>query len=515
MNEQDVELLLRRWYQHEVDTGKPVPQALRARMLGVPLAYPRAGAAHSGRLVLIAAVALLGTTLLALAVAMGGQLFRLPSAVVSPSPDPTTTPSPSLAAGEGPSVEPIGCAATLDDGVLLMLRQGEAGPGTRDTEMTVFDDGRVVKGRLEQLDIGEQWQQRRLSEGGVTRLLDLIEAAELPNCLRVSAGNPTNLVVARPEAAPLAVSAGSDRGLRPPTDGEEARLAELLAQIDDLDAWLSSDDWLDADWLPYQPRWQVWIEIEPGYSNCRLPNITGSNCFTPGDDVQLPGNTDLTTFGDLHPAQPNQPYGYRCGEVSLLEAEEIVSTLHLVTDDPRDPRVRAYIVGRALLTISVRSFLPHETACEREPQPARVPPEAPPDALPELDPCSYVPTLPQVLFHRGTRGLRTEHWASCYLWLEHGDIDVWMRARPTTAEEAAAHVASIFGEVGVVTEVAGDAVLFTNACFTDTSGCLPAIAISAEPYLFVIEVGSGEVLDEMRPVAEAIRDNLANMENEP
>jgi hypothetical protein len=63
--------------------------------------------------------------------------------------------------------------------------------------------------------------------------------------------------------------------------------------------------------------------------------------------------------------------------------------------------------------------------------------------------------------------------------------------------------------------VAGDAVLFTNACFTDTSGCLPAIAISAEPYLFVIEVGSGEVLDEMRPVAEAIRDNLANMENEP
>jgi len=297
------------------------------------------------------------------------------------------------------------------------------------------------------------------------------------------------------------------------TPAESESLRQLFADIADLDAFIADAGWLDAAWEPLGQRWMIRIDIDPGpYAGCSDPG-RGEPCPAYGHSIKLPGGTSLTTFGNLYEAgdSPLISADYRCGTVSESEAAELISRLHLSLDPQADNHYREFWLDGPLYEISVDRRPLHDHGCE---PPSPSPLSAPGDALSELDPCAYVPddtkrALAPWGVH-GERGLRTADWAHCSLWTDRIEFAAYLRSRPTTTAEADTFMYSAFGEAVAVDRRATGSV-YTNICFPDRPGCRSAVALSVEPYFFVLRTSSTLSSDfpPLLELAEGILGDLA------
>jgi hypothetical protein len=87
-----------------------------------------------------------------------------------------------------------------------------------------------------------------------------------------------------------------------------AALAELDADLQDLESWISADDWATPAWEPYQP---TDLRLLVANVDAEPPNPDGLD----SDPLPWPGTTAPDELGD-----PSQVQDFRCGVVSGDEA---------------------------------------------------------------------------------------------------------------------------------------------------------------------------------------------------
>jgi hypothetical protein len=351
------------------------------------------------------------------------------------------------------------------------------------SELRVMADGWVMEGKAPELVLGDEWRQRRLSAAGLEQLLATVDAAALPNCTADANGAVQELTVVRSGKPIFSARTGSP-GHRTPNPAERLSLHHLMEQLADVDALIAPEHWIGPQWQPYPPNWMVSILFDPGrYRQCQNRGL--GPCTSSGVEIELPGGTDLLTFGD---PQEGGEVPARCGLISEAEAHELVERLHLDFDVDASNYMKDYWIDGAIYSLSLFAQLPHQPGCT-----ARVPgpgPAVPDDAFVELNPCHFAPAEAreqlEITREIGSSGLKTSDWASCWLYAGHGDLWISMRSRPTTSAEADTYARSLFGTEGIVFDRLADRTIYRNVCSAGVASCHTAVAISVDPYFFVL-----------------------------
>lgn len=499
MTERDLEKRLRAWYQPETGEDQYAPSSLRARVAVIPdVALPGALSAGQRRLLLIAAMAMLGGLLIGSAIAVGSGWLRLPL------PQDTSN---SLSFADEPLFT---CGRTLDDGLLLRYVTPGSGDLPREGgQLHLYADGLLVRGPGDEYPAGvdASWSQRRLAPRGVESMLDAVRRADLPDCRTVNDGSVTQgdrTLRARVggEVLSISIGDGSYGELRPTTPEESESARSLITQLEDPDSWIAADAWIDQQWQPYVPeRWELQISIDSGGSGeCA---VQAYGCLPSGRDIVLPDGSSLVTFGEYFPLrwveEDSFRPAYRCGVVSTADAEEIAAMLDIASDNI-DGAGRTFAYGNDELRVSMDGLLPHQTGCEDFAVTAPTPAPSPAaDLVVPANACDYLPSSVVEEWPSQFPG-HGEHWSACFYFSRGApDLVLSVRTRRTTAKEAASYVRSLFGDQEIIPQEIASGTAWFNGCGSPAAGCASAVAVSAEPYLFVIQ-SEGD----LRILAEAL-----------
>jgi hypothetical protein len=454
MNERQLEQILTARFHAEADEAAAAPTALYASVAGIPgsLSYPAPRFGSRRSLFLLAAATVLLAATVGGALAMGSGLIRPPWI-----PD---------------GLIPIGgaCAPTLADGVVLEFRHDRPTVGIPPVE--VYEDGVVLRRQL------SGWEQRRLTEDGVKHLVEDIEASTPLNCdtIYLPEGDDFGDTVIVRRANGIGQLQLGPGYLRPALSTPESQAAarSIVGRFVDPDLSLPPSDWVDAEWGSYiAERYVVEVGIFQGWQEMA------------GWDVTLPDGSTLRTFGESQ-ASGAELADSRCGVVSGDEAQGILTALNLGpltqfsssilriggADRPGDS---GYLI--------IQAILPHERGADLGCSAAPDSPQPVPGVNPALvgvDPCLVVPynsLLDEVPYD-------DNGWLRCE-YLTYLGGEVYLRNRPTTANEALELVKRMFGEGFTQTQV-GERSVYFNECLRSPVPCTPAIAIADDPYFMVL-----------------------------
>jgi hypothetical protein len=418
----------------------------------------------------------------------------------------------------------VGCPATLPDGQIAEVaisRDGLAGPSDSDPPagvvLRLYDDGLLLTsgyGRTQrQVEAGESGMTaRRLSRTGMAFFTGAIEQGAFgAGCNDRYVDRPTVTVTLRSANGRVAGARwGKDNVVRVMTPAELAVVAGLESNLLDLDAWLPADAWVDEVERQYAPqRWELNVQQSDTESLGRGdvdPRVST-------DGMTLPDGRSLLDFGEpyLQPAQadggPPEVRG-RCAVVDPAEAESI----------------RQAFTARGLpvynqhwwftdAAVMVTPLRPELNGCPQLPGREAVAQPTPTATaivgdLGAIDPCSHFSPstfeaaqvrlgaapgpLPESLWEEWLSPLGPEFRTCRYATEEPqhmwAAVTVDSRTVPTSTNQARELVHALFGAEAAEIDVAGRQV-WTNGCQGgDLGSCIPAIAISDQPYFVVVLV---------------------------
>jgi hypothetical protein len=517
MTKQGMDELLRRWHHDEYDERR-ASGSLRASVLAIPDDVPHPATAPGlQRWTLIAALALLSTMLLAIALSFGGDLLRPPTAIVqtSATPQPATPPRTDVARTPETSTPPIALVLlpdasfeppmVRDRGYFSVCWPHDAsradwlsfrlsGPGHDDRQLMAFEDARLVRSPEMQSGLEwEGWLQRRLSPTGIEHVIDEVRRAALPNCGYVSPASDVWLegsAMVDGRSLWIVVGPPDQSVLRRASPDEMQRAAELVSRFSDLDAWLTADDWAESDWSAYSPdRWLVTVELDRS-GPCRPPAVCG---LPQVDDVVLPDGSGLLSFGELELVDVTEPNNHRCGIVDHEFADRVLNDLDLAEDADEDSYTASFAHPSYEVRLDLRGMLPHQSRCEQgNEQPGPAPSGPLSDAIPGLDACRLLGQAPlsppsSTATPPPEQELQPQSfsfdgaWANCY----RGPMGARAKTTPTSSDEAESYVRHLFGDGVLVGQLSG-ATVYVNSCFGPVDPpCRPAGAVSAPPYFVV------------------------------
>ncbi len=521
MSTREVEDIVRQSYVDELDTV-PMPPNLLSRVVSIPDAAARRSAPDIRRFTLIAAVAILSTVALGLALSMGGALpHPAITTDASRSPAHSVLETPGPASGSLTAVaEPLdGGCGPLPDGVALQFETSAHQPtgADRQTIVRAFDDGTVLSGDRASVRFGEGLHVRRLYESGLAAVAKMISAAELPACQAFPYGpGDGGSLTARMGGANVAISYGGSKAQRvnKASEGELLAIYQLVQRLQDLDGSLPPSSWRDAGWQSYLPdQWRLSMTVDPvSFGGCGLVGEPTSSPLPTGclsdwaDDIVMPDGTPLLSFGTLYPGRRWDSGGYtapsRCGVVDHTVAEEIANTLGLKPGD-QGPYDRVWSNRGEELRVSLVGMLPGDEGCESYVLAPETPGSAPEDVLTDVDTCAVI-----------SDGIEADHldrmlggyliggpgwWKGCVAEESKGDFHVYARGRPTSAADGASYASSLFGD-GTESEQIAGRTIFWNSCFGAFPDCTAAAAVVSEPHLVVFSWLGDPTKDDLRAI---------------
>ena len=264
-----------------------------------------------------------------------------------------------------------------------------------------------------------------------------------------------------------------------------------------------ADEWVDADWLPYEPdRWQIIFHRFVGSVPC---------CWMPGDyedvpwqEMTLPDGSTLLTVGAAYPDAPPQDYvETRCRVIPAADRDAWVE----VFGEPDDPANLFWMLAEGEMEaggvqIVMWPLLPSDSGCQGSPVPS--PRE---NLIDGLDVCHLVPASAA-----WGNGLSLDDhgggWAACEYYPAAVPGWVFASRHPVTSDEAPAVVANQFGEGFTTDEVSGQSV-YLNACIEPDPDCWAAIAISMDPYLVILVPEEQNSPLRLRAWAELVIESLS------
>ena len=239
---------------------------------------------------------LAAAAVIALAVVVGTQLPGLlnrpvgtdTSSTASPTPSATLEPSPSPSAAPSASVAPTpsptsGSAVGPDETLLSLIRRCDVTPLIVGPHTTVLADGRVIWPRQVSPESLPSLSVRRLSDAGLTRLIDEITRSGLFNADATYQHERRSDTPEPPghggcvydfdwRPAPDAVHVTSSMWFGDEEEGmyyepaPERKALDAIAQhLVEPEAWFTPAEWVDSEAVPFEPpSYLVLARIIPG-----------------------------------------------------------------------------------------------------------------------------------------------------------------------------------------------------------------------------------------------------------
>ena len=488
MIDHELEEILRTRFRRDGARAGAAPAALYASVSSIPETTPFGVARYPTRRVLLLAATILLTLTVGGALAIGSGLIRLPR-------PPDFLPGPPADELSTVLLQPLACDLTLGDELVLQMRFND--PTGKPAQVTVDEDGHVVRGPEPWLpEEGIPWEQRTMSAEGLARLLADVEGSGLRDCMQVPGPGPTAVSVRLEDE--IVVMGFGGWSVRKPSQAELDAGNVLAGRFIDVDLGVEADEWVDAEWLPYEPdRAQIILLRFEGSVPC---------CWTSGDyqdvawqDMTLPDGSTFRTVGATHPDDPPPDYlETRCHVIPAVERDAWIEAF----GEPADPAHLWMLADGSNgggLQITMTPLLPHDPGCLGSPdQPPRE------KLIDDLRVCDLVPESAGW----GDGFLLEDHgggWGACEYYPPRSRIGGWVFAsrHAVTAEEAPAVAAHQFGYGLTTDEVAGRPV-YLNSCIEPTKDCSAAIAISADPYFVIVVPDRHSSPDELRALAESV-----------
>lgn len=492
MIDHELEEILQTRFRREGARAGAAPAALYASVSSIPETTPYGIVRNPTRRVLLLAAAIIVTLTVGGALAVGSGLIRLPN-------PPDFLPGPPADELSTVLVQPLACDLTLDDDLVLQMSVVDS--TGKPAQLTVDDDGWVIRGPEPWLpEEGIPWEQRRMTAEGLARLLADVQASGLRDCIRVPGPGPT--AVSARLGDDVVVMGFGGWWVRTPSPAELDGGDLLASRFNDPDLGARADEWVDAEWLPFEPdRSQIILLRFEGSVPC---------CWTSGDyqdvawrEMTLPDGSTFITVGATHPDDPPPDYvETRCHVIPAADRDAWVEAF----GEPADPAHFFWMLADGShggLQITMTPLLPHDPGCLGTPDPA--PRE---NLIEDLRVCDLVPESAGW----GDGFLLEDHgggWAACEYYPPRSRIGGWVfvSRHPVTAEEAPAVAAHQFGYGLTTDEVAGRPV-YLNACVEPTEDCSAGIAISADPYFVIVVPDRHSPPDELRALAALLIGSL-------
>jgi hypothetical protein len=415
----------------------------------------------------------------------------------------------------------VPCSASAENRLMWWRRDEPNGW----TETSVEPDGRllievtIVDGQSPPITV------RRLSPAGIERITAEVLGAGVPDgCRTVYSASTGRSISLAGAGHTIEVAWGpSAGGRRPPNPDDEALVNRLGDRLDNLDAWLPADAWIDPVERPYvADRWIVIVQQ-------RVHQRTEPVGRDP-DGVVLPDGSTVTAFGQSAPGTPPGPPTAvdqtrdRCAEVSDAEANSMLALFKRVGAVSVSEEGHAWLFTvRAAVPYDVVFFLnpvrPDWSSCF-----AGLADESPAaSTLSGLgDPCKDLPTpAAQAIMGNGLMRADTQlaeragggrgliDGASCG-YSVHQDAPIFdavtiaIYARDDVGDaEAGALAVSMLGDE-TPEAIRGGWSLYANGCTGPAAVCPPSVILARAPLLYLIDTPTRFRDDDARRIAAAI-----------
>jgi hypothetical protein len=340
--------------------------------------------------------------------------------------------------------------------------------------------------------LGVQAVQERISELGLA-----------PGCVRLHAEDSGGSVYVRTDAGVSGVAwypyEGSYGLARRATGDEEQVLADLAADLSDLDAWLPPDAWVERDEQRVLPdQWLVFLTLTDG--------IRASSAYA---EIALPGGVEPAAFGEALTNDPIDLAGAtesRCGLVDRPTALAVAASIDSAHAARWTGLLPAFPDGVDCAWLDAEAF-------------GQEPPEPTPfidGEFAHLDPCEWVPLAaaesistapPELIARRGVGPFGT--WDPL---CEVRDVavmgtraTVMVLSRSVSTTEAREIALGLLGGSGGEEQIFGHPA-WINDCLTSDLPCWWSMAVSAEPYFLVFAIDARDDFspDGARAFAEAV-----------
>jgi hypothetical protein len=358
--------------------------------------------------------------------------------------------------------------------------------------------------------------ERRLTQRGVDLLRERVETLGLePGCRSVQTRESSGAVYMRSEEGVVGLTwypyearspnIGQYGLLRRATVEEEETLAELSADLSDMEAWLPPDAWTDPLESRVQPEtWLVVITLSD--------SIKSSAQYT---QISLPGGVEPGDFGTeilVEAYDVAEATETRCGLIGRSDALALAESL----DESGRPS-----------WIRVLAGIPGGVDCDwYEDQDAASRASAEPTPFVDgefanFDVCSLVSRSaadaisaadPQMIPRRGL-GRLGETWdPSCEVMdaaVMGARANVMLHSRRVSASEAEPLALQLLGGATLEEVIAGESV-WINECLADDLPCWWGVVASSDPYLIVItmdardDITTDDARDLVRSILEAL-----------
>lgn len=468
------------WFRSEVTADVAAPASLRTSMAAIPATVSGQAGYRRWMLLAVATLALVATMSV---VAIGSGLMRLPET--------------------RPDLIPLGgaCVPELDESLILEA-ESELTPRIR---RFVYRDGLVlISENRTEWPFNFWTRQRRLTTEGIDSLLAAATRPGLDDCRDVPLGDDSPDVgfAVRDGSSVNAFHLGYGRWSRADADAATmAAAAEMFRRVTDEDLGVPPDQWADAAWTAYVPdSYELTVTLPEGLDP--LPDETW--------DRPLADGSTLQTIGQVIPGLGGRGTITRCAEMGAAEVgslrEYLAGVIRTPTSFSRGLNEAFFAAlevggpgpgGSPWAEIRARSTLPHDPVCSDLLLGSGwdVPQNPDPDLM-SLDVCGLLESA--ALPDGYSLPPAGEAWVSsdasgCTLRkvgpLLAGDgspqevyYSISLRVWPTSAADALrlARLAFGDGEYRIIE-------LDRATAYRNCDACTPAIVISADPYLLLIE----------------------------
>jgi hypothetical protein len=312
---------------------------------------------------------------------------------------------------------------------------------------------------------------------------------------------------------------------------ELAELDRLLLDLADPASWLDASDLETSSFEPFLPdRWRIHVQI-------------GDTLLQPGESLQTaegqvfdganPAFANLRLPGDVAPERFGKPEGdderIRCGEVDAAEAASVVASLaparashvpHDVWEVFSEDLTASYVI-QVMAMLSEAESCAMVTNTPLEPEPTPTPRPATDEDLAQVDPCILIATgVAEVASGEPSRQDSTLPFdglsSACNVPVgdRFGAVDIALRSRSTSLEEARWWVEALFGPRAVEMPVEGG-LAWENACLAEDLPCEWAVALLVREHLLVVRLQASSEDDTSVDVRELARDIAASIASAP
>ncbi len=359
--------------------------------------------------------------------------------------------------------------------------------------VTLDSSGRLIRGTNGEGNVN--LTIRTLTARGIGAMIDEVQKTlPVSGCHTISVpGGQDHGLYLETRSGVVGMSWGPNRTtVRPTSPAELAAINVLQARLDDVASWMPADGWVDATPQAYLPdRWDIGILL-----------IGTDGPKAPGPDpaaLTMPDGSDVGSFGTVFPPASARE---RCGTVTpafvsdLLDRFAVLGVQHdgselgkveLADASNRDWALTDHVTGEGV-QIDIRGLRPHDADCVTRAQIAQTQSDAHTDPRIAVNPCNLLPAgASSSQGENQLTGIGTVGFRDCQYFQGNNMAILSWRSQPTSPVDGRRIAHELFGTALVEKEVDGHEA-FLNACFEPAAACSPAIAISADPYFFVISV---------------------------